>query len=276
MSQDDRAEDHGGPPRPDPDPAPPAAPSPTHAERARTLLASVRTAALGTVALEPPGTPYTSFVTVAAEGADAILLISGLAEHTRNLRADPRASLLLVEPGAWADAEALAAARVTLLGRASELTRDDAEASGAAAAFLSAHPSAARFAGFRDFAWWRLSVEAVRYIGGFGRMSWVSREDFGLAAPDPLAPAVGGILAHMNEDHAETMVLYARAVGGIADATAARMTGVDRLGFELAVTAASGPRPLRLGFTRPVATPDEVRRELVALARRARGEGSDA
>src|SRR3954467_11452955 len=74
--------------------------TPTHAERARTLAGAIATGTLCTIALEPPGYPYGSFVTVAFDGGDPVFLISALAEHTHNLERDPRASLLVAEGGA--------------------------------------------------------------------------------------------------------------------------------------------------------------------------------
>src|SRR5512132_1119083 len=87
-------------------------PTPTHAERARTLVARISTGTLCTLALEPEGYPYGSFVTVAFDNGDPVFLISGLAEHTKNLERDPRASLLVAEGGS---ADPLATARVTIL-----------------------------------------------------------------------------------------------------------------------------------------------------------------
>ena len=113
-------------------------PTPTHAERARTLVARISTGTLCTLALEPEGYPYGSFVTVAFDDGNPIFLISELAEHTKNLERDPRASLLVAEGGA---ADPLANGRVTILGLCT-----------------------------REFAFWKLHVDHVRYIGGYGRM----------------------------------------------------------------------------------------------------------
>lgn len=74
-------------------------PTPTHAERARTLVARISTGTLCTLALELEGYPYGSFVTVAFDNGDPVFLISGLAEHTKNLERDARASLLVAESG---------------------------------------------------------------------------------------------------------------------------------------------------------------------------------
>ena len=128
-------------------------PTPTHAERARTLVARIPTGTLCTLALEPEGYPYGSFVTVAFDEGNPIFLISGLAEHTRNLERDPRASLLVAESGA---ADPLANGRVTMLGPCTRVEGDDGRAR---AAFLAVHPNAAYYADFRDFAFWKLRVE---------------------------------------------------------------------------------------------------------------------
>src|SRR5438552_3110718 len=133
-------------------------PTPTHAERARTLVAQISTGTLCTLALEPEGYPYGSFVTVAFDNGDPIFLISELAEHTKNLERDPRASLLVAEGGSD---DPLANGRVTMLG---PCTRVDGDGGRARAAFLMAHPNAAYYADFGDFAFWKLRADHVRYI----------------------------------------------------------------------------------------------------------------
>ena len=246
---------------------PPTTAAPSHAERARTLMASRATGALSTIALDPPGHPYGSFVTYALEGPAPVLLISRLAAHTQHLEADPRASLLAAEDHA---ADPLANGRVTLVGEVQRLARgDDATAR---EAFLAAHPGAAYYADFSDFAFWRMTVRSIRYIGGYGRMSWVDEHAWREAEPDPIAPHARGILAHMNEDHADALVAYARAFTRATEAEEATMTGIDRYGFEMSVGTERGPRPARVAFDRPIATPEEARAALVALVRRARAE----
>jgi len=161
----------------------------------------------------------------------------------------------------------LANGRVTLLGPCRQV---DGDGGSARAAFLATHPNAAYYADFRDFAFWQLRVESIRYIGGYGRMSWVEAADWHVAEPDPLAASAAGIIAHMNDDHAEAMVLYCKAFSKATDITAASMTGVDRYGFEMSAVTAEGPRPVRLAFADPVGTPEEVRAALVAMLEDAR------
>ncbi len=244
----------------------PDVPTPTHAERARTLVAGIPTGTLCTLAQQPAGYPYGSFVTFAMHAGDPLFFISVMAEHTKNLQADARASLLVAESEA---ADPLANGRVTLLGPARRLA-EAAERAAARGAYLAAHPNARYYIDYSDFAFWRVEVEAVRYIGGYGRMSWVELGEYRAAQPDPIAPHARAILEHMNADHSEALAGYCRAFSKATDTTRAVMTGVDRYGFELSATTARGPRPIRLAFSAPIATPDDARRELVELARRSR------
>src|ERR1700730_16029951 len=239
-------------------------PTPTHAERARTLVAQISTGTLCTLAHKPEGYPYGSFVTVAFDGGNPIFLISGLAEHTKNLERDHRASLLVAESGSE---DPLANGRVTMLG---PCARVEGDSGSARAAFLAAHPNAAYYADFRDFAFWKLRVNAIRYIGGYGRMSWISQTDWQAAEPDPLAPSAAGTIAHMNAHHEDAMVLYCKAFSKATDITSAKMTGVDRYGFDLSAKTREGPGPVRLAFAKPVSTPEEVRAALVAMVKEAR------
>lgn len=244
----------------------PSVPTPTHGERARTLVAGIRTGTLCTIAKEPAGFPYGSFVTFAMDEAHPVFFISELAEHTKNLQGDSRASLLVAEGG---EADPLANGRVTLLGTVRKLA-DGPEREAAKRAYLSAHPNAAYYIDYADFGLWRLDVAGIRYIGGYGRMSWVEAKDWREGEPDVIAPQARGIIEHMNADHSATMVDYCRALTKATDASAATMTGVDRYGFEMSAETGRGPRPIRLAFSAPIATPDDARREMVALAKRAR------
>ena len=241
-------------------------PAPTHAERARTLVAQHKIGALSSLALDPAGYPYASFTTFALEGGEPVFLISRMAEHTRNLQADGRASLLVHDSD---KADPLANGRVTLLGKVHKLERPAARER---AAFLAVHPTAEYYADFTDFDFYRLRLESLRYIGGYGRMSWVDAAAFLAAEPDPLAAAASGILSHMNQDHATALLAYAHAFTSAPDATSAVMTALDRYGFEMTVHTPRGVGPARLPFEPVLAHADEARKALVALLRRAEAQ----
>jgi len=242
---------------------PDGVPAPTHAERARTLVAQHKVGALSSLAVEPAGYPYASFTTFALESGEPVFLISRMAEHTRNLQADARASLLVHESG---QTDPLANARVTLVGKVQKVERP---AQRERDAFLAQHPTAEYYVDFTDFDFYRMQLESLRYIGGYGRMSWVQADAFRSAEPDPLAAASGGILSHMNADHASALVTYARAFTSAHDATQAVMTAVDRYGFEMTVHTPRGIGPARLAFEPVLTRADQARSALVALLRSA-------
>jgi putative heme iron utilization protein len=117
---------------------------------------------------------------------------------------------------------------------------------------------------FDDFAFWRLDVADVYFVGGFGAMDWLTVPGYETARPDPLADAAPGIIEHMNRDHADALVLYARVLGQLA-AEAAEMVAVDRLGFKLRVRAADGLHARRIGFPREVASAEQCRVVLIEM-----------
>jgi putative heme iron utilization protein len=253
----------------DASPARPGPPEPTHAERARTLVASQTRGALSTIAVQPPGTPFGSVVTYGLDDTGRpTFFVSAMAEHTRNLGADPRASLLVVEetpPGA----DPLASGRVTLLGVAVDVSDPD-ERAAARSGYLAANP-AAFYVDYGDFQCMRLAVTDVRYVGGFGRMSWVDAAAYAAARPDPLWTHAAGIIGHMNADHADALVTLCHHDAGRPDVVSASMTAVDRYGFEVIADVGGGHHEaLRIGFRAPQNTSEGVRQELVAMLHAAR------
>ena len=99
-------------------------------------------------------------------------------------------------------------------------------------------------------------------------MGWVTDSDYAQAAPDPLSTSAPGILAHMNADHTDAMILLARAHAQL-EATEATMTSVDRLGFHLRLKTAEGMKGARINFPREVTTPIETRTALVEMVKQA-------
>jgi putative heme iron utilization protein len=258
---------HAGPPG-EPDEEAPAAPEPSYAERARTLVYRGRTGALATLSRKHPGHPFASVMPYAIDDdGQPLFLISTLAMHTQNLHADSRASLLVTEPE-WRG-DPLAAGRVTLMGRV-EPVGDATEARGP---YLARHPNAAYWVDFKDFAFHRLGVEDVYVVGGFAAMDWVDADAYRAARPDPLADAAAGILEHMNRDHADALLTFARVLAK-AEADTAEMVAVDRLGFKLRVTHERRVHAARIPFPREVTTAEESRRVLIEMLREARSRAS--
>ncbi len=238
--------------------APAADPAP--AQQARALLRSGLTATLATAGAD--GAPYASFVGYATRlDGSPIFLFSGLSAHTRNLLRDPRFSLLIAEPPR-AEGDPMDSARLTLSGRAE---RSDEAAD--RARYLRRHPKAELYAGLADFRILVGAVSDMHIVGGFARARGLAVADvlLDVAGAAALAEAEAGIMAHMNEDHAEAVGLYATRLLG-QPAAAWRMTGMDPEGCDLRAEN----RTARLVFDRRIVTAAEARDALVALAKRAR------
>jgi len=149
------------------------------------------------------------------------------------------------------------------------LTGDDVAA--ARSTYLAAHTNAAYWVDFEDFSFWRLDVDDVYFVGGFAAMGWVEAGEYGAARPDPLAEIAEGIMEHMNADHADALLAYARFFGG-EPADEARMVAVDRLGFKLHLKNGERRWSTRIAFPREVTTAADSRAVLIEMARAARAE----
>jgi len=251
---------HGGP---GPGDGPPAPPEPSYAERARTLVHLARSGMLSTLSRRHPGHPFGSVMPYAPDERGApLLLISAMAMHTQNLEGDARASLLATQPG-WAE-DPLAGGRVTLMGRAARVP--DGERQAAREAYLARHPNAAFWVDFEDFAFWRLEVADVYFVGGFAAMDWVTGEAYAAARPDPLADTAEGILEHMNRDHADALLTLSRAHADPA-AEESTMLSVDRLGFRVRMRSGERLHAARIPFPREVTTAEECRATLIEMIR---------
>ena len=203
----------------------------------RRLMRRCQRAGLGT--LEASGAPYASLVMVALDqDAAPLLYLSDLADHTRNLKADPRVSLLF--DGTLELAIPLAGERATVQGRIAPVA--DARL---LRRYVARQPDAEAYAGFRDFNLYRVAVERAHQVAGFGRIHWVAGEAVTLDrdAVGTLPDAEAGVLAHMNQDHADAVQLYAqRLLGRAGDGW--RMTGIDPDGCDLRRGGGAAPPPL--------------------------------
>ena len=188
-----------------------------------------------------------------------VFFISSMAMHTQNLVEDARSSLLVTQPDVAGDP--LGLSRVTMLGASTLVTANEVRD-----LYLSRHENAKFWQDYSDFAFYRLEVSAVYFIGGFGVMGWVSAEDYTNAKPDPLAEAAMGIIQHMNADHAVALKQIAgHYIGEVVDEAA--MTAVDRLGFHVRLKSGDRVYGRRIAFIREVANRDEARSVLVEMVR---------
>jgi putative heme iron utilization protein len=226
---------------------------------AKKLLREGRSGALATL-MAGSGDPYCSLVNVATDPSGApLLLLSKLALHTKNILADSRMSLMLDERK---EGDPLEGARVMLMGKAAVSAADAART-----AYLRRHPEAEMFAGFTDFAFYRMEIGAAHLVAGFGRIVDLTAQDVltDTAGAEALLAAEEGAIAHMNADHADACRLYATKLLGGADGDWT-CVGIDPEGIELQ----QGRTALRLSFPQRVTGPGPLRAVLKDFAEQAR------
>lgn len=230
-------------------------------DNAATVRRLIREARFGSLAtLDETGAPYASLVAVATDPAgQPTLLISKLALHTQFIARDPRVTLLV---STRLGADPMNSARASLRGRA-ELVEDPKVRE----RFLARHTDASGYVDFPDFAFYRVIIDSVHLVEGFGRIVDVPGSELltDWAEADELQEAANGIITHMNEDHSDAVALYATRLAGAPEGDW-RMIGIDPEGFEIA----AGPDVRRLHFNTRITTALAARKGLVALVEEAR------
>lgn len=189
-----------------------------------------------------------------------VFLISRLSGHFGALENDPRASILLGEPGRG---DPLAHPRITVFGRTRRLDAEDRDR--VKARFLARHPKAALYADFGDFAFWKLELSGASFNGGFGKAYDLTGDDLIAPVISELAKLEPDAVAHMNADHAEAIQLYARVLANRKDGSWT-LSCVDAEGMDLTST----DDVARIWFDPPLLAAGELRPRLVTLAKRAR------
>ncbi|HEY5063476.1 MAG TPA: DUF2470 domain-containing protein [Xanthobacteraceae bacterium] len=231
---------------------------------AKALLRATRAGSLATIDRNT-GHPFASLVNVATDidGA-SLILVSRLSTHTANLEQDGRASVLLAATG---KGDPLAHPRLTILGTFIQVARDSAEEPRVRRRFLARHPKSELYAGFADFSFWRLKAVSAHLNGGFARAADLKAADVltEVADAESLIAAEAGAIAHMNDDHAEAICLYATQLLKAHDGKW-RLTGLDPDGLDLAL----GDATLRLPFPERITNPQALRKTVVDLAAKAR------
>jgi putative heme iron utilization protein len=249
-----------------PDRLPETAPTPDFDAKstAKKLLRSIRAGALATIDRNT-GHPFGSLVNVATDSdGSPLILVSRLSSHTANLEADSRASLLLAAAG---KGDPLAHPRLTVLGRFAKIARDAGDEAHLRRRYLARHPKAELYAGFADFALWRMTVESAHLNAGFARAADLTAADImtDISGARDLLEIEASAVSHMNNDHGDAVALYATKLLG-APAGRWRVIGLDPGGLDLGC----GDAVLRLEFPQRVTAPGQMREVLADLAKRAR------
>lgn len=232
----------------------------TTEERAATgrrLLRTLESGVLATLSLELPGYPFGSLTPyVLTHEGELALYVSSIAQHTRNMQADPRVSLTVVERGAG-NPQALG--RVTVVGDASPVP--EAALARVSRRYYRFFPEAEAYAETHGFSFFWIEPRRVRFIGGFGQIFWIEAESWRLPTPE-WAAGEQGILDHMNQDHADALDRIARRHGATSGG-ASTLLAVDPEGAHVR----TGDDVLYVPFSEPAFDVDAVRAAMVRLAR---------
>jgi len=196
--------------------------SPSNARTARMMLRAHRYGALSSLSKKFDGHPFGSITPYMVDHDGSLLiLISGLAEHTKNILSDSRVSLITHDQN---DPHIQTQGRVTLVGNATF----DPERERCGKRYLRYFPEAQTYFNMADFNFFRIVPFAIRYIGGFGDIHWVKADNYRL----PSYPLISEETALMNEFDTEQRNALARSLG-LAETKEIALMGVDCDGFDL-------------------------------------------
>ena len=227
----------------------------------RLIRQAERASLASSLARDGSAWPYASLVLAATDhDGSPLLLLSDLADHSRNIARDPRVALLYDGTAGWSDP--LAGPRASVLGRA--VISDEPRL---LARFVARHAGAKLYSGFKDFHLYRVEVESAHLVAGFGRIEWLAASALLLDSPGiGQMPAVEAeALRHMNEDHGDAVAVMARHLLG-DEGSGWRLVGIDPEGCDLARDGRLG----RLAFAQPASDATTLREQLAGLARQAR------
>ena len=230
-------------------------------KEARNLLRNKEKAVLSTHSVSKEGYPFGSVTTYMTDHrGHPIIYISHLAQHTRNIKENPKLSILVSEEN---EDDINAGARLTLLGTI-ELLNDE-EVVETSKKFYLQFPESRAYQNTYDFKFYRLRVEHVRYIGGFGQIYWLNLEEFLLPEPDwkeNEQPAID----HMNEDHIDAMMVMCSYFKNFE----AEHIAMTHLYPDGCVLKADHKYNFFLPYSSLVKKPGEIRARLVEMTQTAR------
>jgi putative heme iron utilization protein len=228
-----------------------------NAREARQMLRAHRYGALCTLSKKFNGHPFGSITPYLVDHDGSLLiLISTLAEHTKNIQHDPRVSLITHnQDSPYIQTQG----RITVVGTAQIVTDKDQ----AGARYLRHFPEAQSYFDMHDFSFYRIMPQSLRYIGGFGKIHWIEANSY-LVPPYPLIKQENDVVSHMNTDHRDTMRQYCQHFHNI-EVLLVEMLGIDCDGFDVHIQE----KILRFDFPEMVLDAQQARHALIAMSRAA-------
>lgn len=239
-----------------------------YADDARHHLSLNRNAVLSTISHSVAGYPFGSLAPYDIDtGGRLVIYVSLIAEHYKNLKADPRASLFVMD--AFGSDDPQANARVTAILRLEEVPASEREA--VQASYEARFPGSIDYEIAHNFVYMRGQPERIRWIGGFGDITWISGEEYAAAKHEPIAYAGMPILQHMNEDHADALNDIASAELGDRGFGRPLMTDIRAESFTISLFKDGKRREIEIAFPSPLEKPEDARGAMIRLVKEARG-----
>ena len=235
----------------------------TNSQAARFLLKSQSSGVLSTISADLDGYPFGSLTPYCTDqNGYPIILISHLAQHTKNITDNNKVSLY-ISTASHQDSQQNA--RLTYVADAIKMQPETEPNDGFAKdRYLRFFPQSEEYYTQLNFHFYRLSFVKARFINGFGKACWISEDNLCQSSVIS-ADREQAMIAHMNQDHQEANRHYLRQIGlAPAEDEAVAMVAIDNEGFNLRVDSAI----YRIAFSIPVKDANEVRERLVELARR--------
>ena len=224
---------------------------------AKQLCRTQHSGVLGTHSTSMPGYPFGSVVPFYLNAAgDAIIYISDIALHTRNIKANDKVSLTIFDPS---QDDSQANGRVTIMGNCSQIEADEVKDQ-----YLRLFPQAKDYEKTHDFNFYVIRTERIRYIGGFGKIHWIDKA-YWHVVEQGWHKSPESIICHMNDDHQEAMQLILKFYTG-RNVTQPVMYSV----FPEGMHCGNSEHIWFIPFKHVCNTPLEVRQSLVALTNDAR------
>ncbi len=242
------------------------------ASEARQFLRSTRSGVLSSFSVKFEGYPFGSVMPfVLDHNCQPILLISSIAEHTKNIIANPKVSLLVFQSDNLKSAEDLHAnGRLTLIGEAEQIDKNDADLM---ARYCRYFPESIGYLAMHDFQFYRINIAQARYIAGFGKMRWMTGDELvdlnNAEQSATIAALETSMIEHMNADHVDSMLQYCQHFYAVKP-DAATLIGVDCDGFDIEAVISDEIKILRFNFESPIFDANSARMAFIALSKVAR------
>lgn len=230
-------------------------------DNARNLLNTKDFGILSTLSLKLGGFPFGSVVPYCLDGEGMpVILISTIAEHTKNIQHDNRCSITVISE----NTDVQANGRLTVIGNMEVIEEKEKEVS---QRYYRHFPKSRAYSQTHNFSFYRLRPIAIRFIGGFGAIHWLEVSDFLVKNPFH-GQGEDSIVEHMNDDHGKDLVSYCVHYKQmtITEEDMVRMAGIDAFGFDVFVNE----QKVRFSFDQPISNAGEARAALVALSKGAK------